>query len=48
MTKLAMRDLVKTMRDSFQAPDWSISEEKGQMRLTHLSTQSEVKVEVHG
>jgi hypothetical protein len=45
---VAKTDLVKTIRDSFQAPDWSISEEKGQMLLTHLPTQSEVKVEVHG
>jgi hypothetical protein len=37
---------VKAIRDSFQEPDWSISEEKGQMLLTHVPTQSEVKVEV--
>jgi len=45
---LAKTDLVKTIRDSFQPPDWSISEEKGQILLTHPSTQSEVRVEVHG
>jgi hypothetical protein len=45
--RVAKTDLVKAVRESFQTSDWSIFEE-GQMLLTHLPTQSEVKVEVHG
>jgi hypothetical protein len=45
---VAKTNLVKAVRNSFQEPDWSISEEKGQILLTQMLTQSEVKVEVHG
>lgn len=38
---VAKTDLAKAVHDSFQAPDWSISEEKGRMLLTQLSRQSE-------
>jgi hypothetical protein len=46
--RVAKTDLVKAVRESFQTSDWSIFDEEGQMLLTHLPTQSEVKVEVHG
>ena len=46
--RVAKTDLVKAVRESFQTSDWSIFDEEGQMMLTHLPTQSEVKVEVHG
>lgn len=42
------RELLRNIREAFQRPDWSISEERGMLLLTHLSTQYEVKVEVHG
>jgi hypothetical protein len=45
---VAKTDLVKAVRNSFQEADWSISDEKGQILLTKMPTQSEVKVEVHG
>jgi hypothetical protein len=46
--RVAKTGLVKAISDSFQAPDWSMSEQNGQMLLTHLPTQAELKVEVHG
>jgi hypothetical protein len=46
--RVARIDLVKTIRESFQGSDWNVSEEKGWMLLTHVPTQSEVRVQVHG
>jgi len=45
---ITKEELLTTVRDSFKVPDWDISEQKGELLLTHTQTQSEVKVEVHG
>jgi len=45
---ITKEELLTAVRDSFKAPDWGISEQRGELLLTHTQTQSEVKVEVHG
>jgi len=46
--RITEEELLTTVRDSFKAPDWSVSEQKGELLLTHTQTQSEVRVEVYG
>jgi len=47
-TRITKEELLADVRDSFEAPDCGVSEQKGELLLTHTQTQSEVKVEVHG
>jgi hypothetical protein len=47
-TSITREKLLMDVRDSFKAPDWSVSEQRGELLLTHTQTQSEVKVEVYG
>jgi hypothetical protein len=45
---ISKEELVNSVRQSFQSPDWSMAEHRGRLVLTHLPTQSEVNLEVHG
>jgi hypothetical protein len=45
---ITKEELLTAVRDSFKAPNWGISEQRGELLLTHTQTQSEVKLEVHG
>jgi hypothetical protein len=38
---IGLQESLHVVRDSFKAPDWGISEQRGELLLTHLQTRSE-------
>jgi hypothetical protein len=45
---ISKQELLDTIRQSFQGPDWVVSEQNGVLLLTHVQTQFDVEAEVHG